>query len=91
MSNQEGHDQFGKKGDFITSPEITQIFGELIGIWFVAQWIDQGKPAKGIQLIEIGPGRGTLMDDMLRVCLNMILSRIFFTDGINRHLGNSSP
>ncbi|KAI0122098.1 DUF185 domain-containing protein [Daldinia grandis] len=65
-----GRDQFGRKGDFITSPEISQIFGELVGVWFVAEWISQGRPKKGVELIEVGPGRGTLMDDMLRTMMN---------------------
>ncbi len=59
-------DQFGSKGDFITSPEISQVFGELVGIWFVTEWMAQGRRSSGVQLIEVGPGRGTLMDDMLR-------------------------
>lgn len=63
----DGRDPFGKTGDFITSPEISQVFGELVGIWFVAEWISQGKPRGGVELLEVGPGRGTLMDDMLRV------------------------
>ncbi|EPE30186.1 S-adenosyl-L-methionine-dependent methyltransferase [Glarea lozoyensis ATCC 20868] len=69
-SSLEGRDQFGTKGDFITSPEISQIFGELIGVWFVAQWMAQGKKKEGIEFIEIGPGRGTLMDDILRTIRN---------------------
>ncbi|KAI9729713.1 MAG: hypothetical protein M1834_006664 [Cirrosporium novae-zelandiae] len=66
-SQTAGRDQFGQKGDFITSPEISQVFGELLGIWFVAEWMAQGRRSSGIELIEVGPGRGTLMDDMLRV------------------------
>ena len=58
---------FGKQGDFITSPEITQVFGELIGVWTVAEWMAQGRQSSGVVLIEFGPGKGTLMDDMLRV------------------------
>ncbi|PQE16639.1 hypothetical protein CJF30_00003333 [Rutstroemia sp. NJR-2017a BBW] len=67
-SKQEGRDQFGKRGDFITSPEISQTFGELVGVWFVTEWLSQGraKEIKGLNLIEMGPGRGTLMADILR-------------------------
>lgn len=56
---------FGREGDFITAPEVSQMFGELIGIWCVAEWDALGRPAD-IVLCEIGPGRGTLMSDMLR-------------------------
>ncbi|KAF1348815.1 putative S-adenosyl-L-methionine-dependent methyltransferase-domain-containing protein [Delphinella strobiligena] len=66
----EGRDQFGQKGDFVTSPEISQIFGELIGLWVVAEWIAQGRKSDGVYLMEMGPGRGTLMDDMLRTIRN---------------------
>lgn len=66
----EGKDQFGKSGDFITSPEISQIFGELVGIWLVTEWMAQGRRSKGVTLIELGPGRGTLMDDVLRTIRN---------------------
>jgi len=56
---------FGKQGDFITAPEISQIFGELIGAWLFNQWQNAGQ-SQAI-LCEAGPGRGTLMQDILRV------------------------
>ena len=58
-------DPFGRGGDFTTAPEISQMFGEAIGVWFATAWQMMGKPEK-FNLIELGPGRGTLMADLLR-------------------------
>ncbi len=55
----------GARGDFITAPEIHQMFGELIGLWAAEVWHALGAPAQ-LRLIELGPGRGTLMADILR-------------------------
>jgi len=59
------HDPFGGRGDFITAPEVSQMFGELIGLWGAAVWKQMGAP-ENVRLIELGPGRGTMMKDALR-------------------------
>ncbi len=56
---------FGTEGDFVTAPEISQIFGEMLGAWVADTWIKLGRP-QSWQLLEAGPGNGTLMKDMLR-------------------------
>ncbi len=58
-------DPIGAGGDFTTAPEISQVFGELIGLWLAQAWIDLGRP-NPVQLVELGPGRGVLMADLLR-------------------------
>lgn len=58
-------DPFGATGDFVTAPEISQMFGELIGSWTVSIWRQIGRPPRFV-LAELGPGRGTLMADALR-------------------------
>ncbi len=58
-------DPLGAGGDFITAPEISQMFGELIGAWLAERWQALGAPGK-VHLVELGPGRGTLMEDALR-------------------------
>jgi NADH dehydrogenase [ubiquinone] 1 alpha subcomplex assembly factor 7 len=63
-------DPFGARGDFITAPEVSQMFGELIGLWAIAIWKLMGEPEK-VRLIELGPGRGTMMLDILRTAYAM--------------------
>jgi NADH dehydrogenase [ubiquinone] 1 alpha subcomplex assembly factor 7 len=80
------HDPFGGKGDFITAPEISQMFGEMLGLWCAQVWSDQGKP-KNTCLAELGPGRGTLMADALRA-----LKRVpGFLDEVELVLVEASP
>lgn len=61
---------FGTHGDFVTAPEISQMFGELIAVWLVQAWQAQGKPLPAT-VAEIGPGRGTLMKDVTRTILRL--------------------
>jgi NADH dehydrogenase [ubiquinone] 1 alpha subcomplex assembly factor 7 len=58
-------DPLGREGDFITSPEVSQMFGELLGLWAAAAWKAIGSPPL-LRLVELGPGRGTMMADALR-------------------------
>jgi len=77
---------FGKSGDFTTSPEISQIFGELLGVWCATIWEQLGKPEE-LHLIEFGPGRGTLMMDLLRGTSNFKK----FSEALRVHLIEISP
>lgn len=63
-------DPFGAAGDFITAPEISQMFGELCAVWLYTAWKASGAPAQPL-IAEIGPGRGTLMKDMLRTFVRL--------------------
>jgi NADH dehydrogenase [ubiquinone] 1 alpha subcomplex assembly factor 7 len=76
----------GASGDFITSPEISQMFGELIGLWAAAAWRAMGSPAR-VRLVELGPGRGTMMMDALRAAKVMP----DFRAAITLHLVEISP
>ena len=58
-------DPLGTGGDFVTAPEVSQVFGELLGLWFAQAWSQAGRPDPCL-LVELGPGRGTLMADLLR-------------------------
>ena len=58
-------DPLGREGDFTTAPEVSQMFGELLGLWAAAVWKSMGMP-NPVRLVELGPGRGTMMADMLR-------------------------
>jgi len=79
-------DPLGARGDFITAPEISQMFGELLGLWALAVWRMMGAPDK-VHLVELGPGRGTLMRDALRALRNAP----DFCRAIELHLVEVSP
>ncbi|MBA4490165.1 SAM-dependent methyltransferase [Paracoccus sp. S1E-3] len=77
---------FGAAGDFITAPEISQIYGELLGLWLAQAWLDQGAPAP-FTLAEAGPGRGTLMADARRA-MKVVPG---MTDAARLYLVEASP
>ncbi|MGB3244145.1 MAG: SAM-dependent methyltransferase [Sulfitobacter sp.] len=77
---------FGAAGDFVTAPEISQMFGELIGLALAQAWLDQGAPTR-FTLAELGPGRGTLMKDVLRACAGVA----GFLDSANLTLVEAAP
>lgn len=79
-------DPLGARGDFITAPEVSQMFGELAGLWIADNWLKQGRPSPFI-LCELGPGRGTLMADALRA----LRSVPGFLDAARLNLVETSP
>ena len=79
-------DPFGAGGDFTTAPEISQMFGELMGLVLAQSWLDQGAPAPFV-LAELGPGRGTCMADMVRATRGVP----GFHEGMRLHLVEGSP
>ena len=79
-------DPLGRQGDFITAPEISQVFGELIGAWCADAWHKMGKPGR-VVLVELGPGRGTLMADLLRAAKGIA----GFSETLDIHLVETSP
>ncbi|MEM7428435.1 MAG: SAM-dependent methyltransferase [Pseudomonadota bacterium] len=79
-------DPFGARGDFITAPEVSQMFGELIGVWCAAAYRFMGDPER-FALVELGPGRGSLMADLLRAASVMP----GFREAAELHLVETSP
>ncbi|KAK9271769.1 hypothetical protein L1049_002132 [Liquidambar formosana] len=79
-------DVFGAEGDFITSPEVSQMFGEMIGVWAMCLWEQMGQPNR-VNLVELGPGRGTLMADLLRGASKLKN----FTESLHIHMVECSP
>lgn len=79
-------DVFGTEGDFITSPEVSQMFGEMIGVWTMCMWEQMGQPSR-VNLVELGPGRGTLMADLLRGTSKFKQ----FTEALHIHMVECSP
>ena len=81
-------DPFGRGGDFITAPEVSQLFGEMIGIFLVHAWEKHLRPRRDVRIAEIGPGRGTMMSDILRV-VRKLAPELY--DAATIHLVETSP
>jgi SAM-dependent MidA family methyltransferase len=79
-------DPFGAAGDFITAPEVSQMFGEIVAAWLIEAWRRSGAPTP-VNLVELGPGRGTLMADLLRVAAGVR----DFSRSASIHLVETSP
>ncbi|KAL6497499.1 hypothetical protein OROHE_027128 [Orobanche hederae] len=79
-------DVFGAGGDFITSPEVSQMFGEMVGVWAMCLWEQMGQPER-VNLVELGPGRGTLLADLLRGASKFKN----FTEALQIHMVECSP
>lgn len=79
-------DPFGRVGDFTTAPEVSQMFGELIGLWMVSVWQQMGSP-ENIRIVELGPGRGTMMNDAMRAAKVVPA----FIDAVVLHFVEISP
>lgn len=79
-------DPLGRAGDFTTSPEISQMFGELLGLWAAVVWQQMGSP-ETVKLVELGPGRGTLMADALRAAAGVS----DFLTAADVHMVETSP
>ncbi|TMJ06205.1 MAG: class I SAM-dependent methyltransferase [Alphaproteobacteria bacterium] len=79
-------DPLGAAGDFVTAPEVSQMFGELIGAWAATVWRQMGSPPN-VRLVEMGPGRGTLMADALRAARALPE----FYAALSVHLVETSP
>ena len=81
-------DPFGRSGDFVTAPEVSQLFGEMIGVFLVHAWEKHLRPRRAVRIAEIGPGRGTMMADMLRVIARLAPE---LYDAATIHLVETSP
>jgi NADH dehydrogenase [ubiquinone] 1 alpha subcomplex assembly factor 7 len=79
-------DPLGARGDFITAPEISQMFGELVGVWLASVWQQMGAP-QNVRLVELGPGRGTLLMDAMRAAKTVT----GFQEAVVLHLVEISP